>query len=92
MTKTQIVEAVSSITGLSKAVVARVIDCYHEVVSGGLKKQEKITVAGFGTFSVGHRKARIGRNPRTGQTITIPSTKVAKFKASPGLMKRIKQA
>ncbi len=90
MTKTQIVEAVSSITGLSKAVVTRVIACYHEVLSGGLKKHEKITLVGFGTFSVSQRKARTGRNPRTGQAITIPATKVAKFTASPALMKRIK--
>jgi len=90
MTKAQVVEAVSTITGLSKAVVARVIDCYHEVVSGGLKKQGRVTFAGFGTFSVSRRKARTGFNPSTGQAITIPATKVAKFRASPALMKGIK--
>jgi len=90
MTKTQVVEAVSKITGLSKAVVARVIDCYHEVISKGLQSHDKVTLVGFGTFSVSQRKARTGRNPQTGKAINIPAAKVAKFKASSKLTKGIK--
>ena len=90
MTKAQVVEAVSIITGLSKATVARVIDCYHEVIRNGLKSHEKVTFADFGTFSVSQRQARTGRNPKTGKAIAIRASKVARFKASSSLIKAIK--
>ncbi len=85
MTKTELVDKVSSQAGLSKADAGRALDATLESVKGALKKGQKVTLVGFGTFSVSKRKARKGRNPRTGTEIKIPAMKVPKFTAGKGL-------
>ena len=85
MNKEDVTEFVASCAGVSKAVAKRCIDCYHKAIQGALKKQKRVNFVGFGTFSVANRKARAGRNPRTGKEIKIPAKKVPKFAAGKAL-------
>jgi DNA-binding protein HU-beta len=80
MTKADLVAKIKDKAGLeTKAEAERALDSMLDVISDALSKGEKVTFTGFGTFSVNERKARTGRNPRTGDTITIPAAKVVKF-------------
>ena len=85
MKKAELVEAVAEKAGLTKADATRAIDATFEAIKGVLVKGDKITVPGFGTFSVGERAAREGRNPQTGAVVKIAACKSAKFKASSAL-------
>ena len=85
MKKAELVEAVAEKAGLTKADATRAIDATFEAIKGVLVKGDKITVPGFGTFSVGERAAREGRNPQTGETVQIAASKSAKFKAASAL-------
>lgn len=85
MKKAELVEAVAEKAGLTKADATRAIDAVFETIKGVLVKGDKITVPGFGTFSVGERAAREGRNPQTGETVKIAASKSAKFKAASAL-------
>jgi len=80
MTKAELVEAVAKDTGLSKAQSEKALNSVTNNISKLLKKGGKITLTGFGTFSVAKRKARKGHNPQTGEEINIKAKKVAKFK------------
>ena len=71
--------------GLSKADAARVINATIESITSALKKGQSVTLVGFGTFKISKRKARKGRNPRTGETITIKAAKVPRFTAGKSL-------
>ena len=82
MNKGELVDAVAKDAGISKAEAQAAVDSVVENVTGALKKGDKVTLVGFGTFSTSHRSAREGRNPQTGKPIKIPAKKVAKF--SPG--------
>ena len=84
MTKTELVDKISSQAGLSKADAGRALDAALDGVQAALKKGQKVTLVGFGTFFVSKRKARKGRNPRTGTEIKIPAMKVPKFSAGKG--------
>lgn len=75
---------------MSRAGVGRVIDAAMDAVKGPLKKGQKVTLIGFGTFSVSKRKARKGRNTETGAEIKIPAMKVPKFAAGKGLKAAVK--
>lgn len=88
MTKAELVDAVASGANISKAAAAKAIDTCIASIIKALKKGDKVTLVGFGTFSVRKRKARTGRNPRTGKEIKIPAAKTPKF--TPG--KALKQA
>lgn len=90
MNKSELVEAVASGAGLSKVHAAKAIDALTSSITKAMKKGEKITLVGFGTFAVGRRKARNGRNPKTGATIKIPARKVARFKAGKALSDSIR--
>jgi len=81
MTKAELVGAVGKEAKISKASAEKAINAFTNAVSKALKKGDKLTLTGFGTFSVAKRKARIGRNPQTGKEIKIPATRIAKFKA-----------
>ncbi|MCL5237591.1 MAG: HU family DNA-binding protein [Nitrospirae bacterium] len=81
MTKGELIEKVASGAKMTKAEAGRALDTMIAAVKGALKKGQKVTLVGFGTFSVSKRKARQGRNPRTGATIKIPAAKVPKFSA-----------
>ena len=72
---------------VSKASAEKTLNAFTNTVMKALKKGDKLTLTGFGTFSVAKRRARMGRNPQTGKEIKIPATRVAKFKAG-NLLKR----
>jgi len=90
MNKGELIEAVAKEVGISKAVAGRVLDSAIGTITKGLSRGDRIALVGFGSFSVRTRKARSGRNPRTGTEIKIPATKVAKFKAGNKLAKAVK--
>lgn len=79
MTKADLIEKVAAGTGLSKTDAGRALDQTLDAITKALKKGQKITLVGFGTFSVTKRKARKGRNPRTGEEIMIAASKSPKF-------------
>jgi len=83
--KTELIEAVASRTGSSKADADRAVNAFVDVVEDTLVRGEKVTVTGFGTFEVRDRAARMGRNPQTGAPLHIPATKTPAFKAGKGL-------
>ena len=85
MNKNDLVSAVASNTGMSKAASAKAVEGVFDAISGALSSGGDVRIVGFGTFSVVNRKATTGRNPRTGQAIQIPASKQPKFKAGKGL-------
>ena len=91
MTKAELIEKISSGTGLSKAEASRTLDTTLDSIKAALKKGHKVTLVGFGTFSVTKRKARKGRNPKTGQVINIPAGKTPKFSAGKALKDAVRK-
>ena len=85
MNKTELVAAMAKETNLSKKDVEAVLKSFTDVVASELKKGGKIQLVGFGTFEVSERAAREGRNPQTGETMTIAASKAPKFKAGKAL-------
>ena len=85
MNKTELIAAVAEKTGLTKKDAERVVNATFEAVTASLAKGEKVSVSGFGNFEVKAREARVGRNPRTKETIQIPATKLPAFKAAKAL-------
>ena len=85
MNKTELVAAIAKKTELSKKDAEKALKAFTDVVAEELKKGEKIQLVGFGTFEVRQREAREGRNPRTGETMTIAASKAPAFKASSAL-------
>jgi DNA-binding protein HU-beta len=81
MTKADLIESVASKVDLSRATAERAINTLFDDITAALKQNDKVNVSGFGTFSVSTRKARTGRNPKTGETIEISASRAAKFKA-----------
>jgi DNA-binding protein HU-beta len=89
MNKTQLVEAVASDSGLSKADSARAIESLLDTVTKTLKKGDEVSITGFGKFSVVKRAARQGVNPRTGERVKIKASKAPKFSAGAGLKQAV---
>lgn len=89
MNKAELVDAIASKSGLSKADAKRALDGFVNVTSGALKKGDRISLIGFGSFSVSKRSARTGRNPQTGKEIKIAAKNVVKFKAGADLSKTV---
>ena len=85
MNKTELIAAVAEKTGMTKKDAERVINATVETITTSLAKGEKVAVSGFGNFEVKAREARVGRNPRTKETIQIPATKLPAFKAAKAL-------
>ncbi|MBP3419244.1 MAG: HU family DNA-binding protein [Marinifilaceae bacterium] len=85
MNKTELIDAVAAKAGLSKADAKKALDAVLCSISEAVKGGDKVTLVGFGTFSVSERAARTGRNPQTGATIEIAAKKSVKFKAGAGL-------
>jgi len=81
MTKVEIVDKMAKDADVSKAAAQKALDSFIDSLKKTLKKGNKVTLVGFGTFSVGKRAARKGRNPRTGETIKIKASKTPRFKA-----------
>jgi len=83
--KSDLVDAIAKSADLSKAAAGRALDAAVDSIKKALKKGDTVSLVGFGTFKVGKRAARSGRNPRTGETIKIKAAKVPKFTAGKGL-------
>lgn len=83
--KSELIEIVAKEAEISKAAAGRALDATVDAIKQALKKNEDVTLVGFGTFSVGKRAARTGRNPRTGDTIKIDEAKVPKFRPGKAL-------
>ena len=95
MTKAELVGKMSSGAKISKAAAEKALEAFLDGVQGALKKGDRITLVGFGTFSVSKRKARKGRNPITGEEMTIAAkkaTKVPKFTFSKGFKEEVLKA
>lgn len=90
MTKADLVGKMASDAGITKALAEKALNSFISAVTEALGKGEKITLVGFGTFDVAKRSKREGRNPRTGQAITIPASKVVRFKAGNKLKDAVK--
>lgn len=94
MNKSELVDALAESTGLTKADAGRAIDALFStsdgIIAKALKKNNKVQITGFGTFEAKKRKARTGRNPRTGATIQIAATKTPGFRAGKGLKDAVK--
>ena len=85
MNKTELIAAVAEKAGLTKKDAERVLGAAFDTITASLVKGERVQVSGFGIFEVKTREARIGRNPRTKETIQIPATKTPVFKAAKAL-------
>ena len=81
MNKTALIEAIATEAGISKADAKKALNAFIHTTSVTLKKGQKVSLPGFGTFSVTTRAARTGRNPKTGAEIMIPTKRAPKFKA-----------
>jgi len=89
MNKGDLIDAIAKSAKITKSQSADALDAVISSVQGTLAKGGKVTLVGFGTFTVSKRAARIGRNPRTGKEIKIKAKKVAKFKAGTELAKKV---
>ena len=89
MNKTELIAAVAEKADLTKAASGKAVDAIVEAITEELKKGEKVTLIGFGTFEVSERKARTARNPQTGEAIKIKAAAVPKFKAGAALKKLV---
>lgn len=90
MNKSELIGVVSEKTEMSKKDTEKVVNAVFESVIEGLARGEKVQLVGFGTFEVRERKQREGRNPATGETITIPALNVPVFKAGKAFKERVK--
>jgi DNA-binding protein HU-beta len=88
--KNDLIDAISRHADISKAAAGRALDATMNTIKGSLKKGDIVTLVGFGSFYVGRRTARAGRNPRTGDTIRIQAAKVPKFRAGKALKDELK--
>jgi DNA-binding protein HU-beta len=87
MNRSELIDAMAAESGLTKADAGRALESFINTTQKALKKGDRLTLVGFGTFSVSKREARAGRNPQTGKAIKIKAKKVAKFKAGATLAK-----
>ena len=81
MNKAELIDAVATSTGLGKSDAASAVESVFSNIVSTLQRGGTVSLVGFGAFSVSHRSARTGRNPRTGETITISASRAPKFKA-----------
>ena len=91
MNKNELVEAIASNTELTKTDIDKVINALTDVVTETLAKGDKVSIKGFGNFEVRTRSERTGRNPRTGEAMTIAASKVPAFKSSSALKKAVNE-
>ncbi len=89
MNKADLVNSLSTKTGLTKTKSNEVVDAIVSTITEALQNGEKVTLVGFGTFTTSKKEARKGRNPKTGETLEIPAKTVAKFKAGTELTKSV---
>ena len=91
MHKTDIIKAIAKETGLSQKDSSAAVEAFLKAATGALKKGDSVTLIGFGTFSVSKTAARTGRNPQTGEKITIKASKRVKFTAGKALKETVKK-
>ncbi|MGM0478887.1 MAG: HU family DNA-binding protein [Bacteroidota bacterium] len=89
MNKAELIEAMASDSGLSKADSKKALDAFINATTKTLKKGDRLSLIGFGSFSISKRSARTGRNPQTGKEIQIAAKNVVKFKAGAELSKSV---
>ena len=89
MNKNELVASVASATGMSKADAANAVEGVFDSITSALSGGGEVRLVGFGTFSVSHRKATMGRNPRTGEAIQIKASNQPKFKAGKALKESV---
>ncbi len=89
MNKAQLIDAIASKAGLTKADSKKALDAFIGATAEALKTDDRVALVGFGSFSVSTREARTGRNPQTGKPINIPAKKVIKFKAGSELSESV---
>ena len=85
MNKNELISAVAESSGLTRGDAVKAVEGVFEAISGALKGGDEVRLVGFGTFSVAKRKASTGRNPRTGEPMSIKASSQPKFKAGKGL-------
>ena len=90
MTKADLIDKMASDSDISKSAAGKALDSFIDSIKKTLKKGNKVTMVGFGTFSVGKRAARKGRNPQTGAVIKIKASKAPKFKAGKSFKDAVK--
>jgi len=83
--KTELIDHVAQVANMSKADATRAVEAVFDAVTERLRSGGTVTLVGFGSFAVSQRSARTGRNPQTGETINIPASRTAKFKAGKAL-------
>ncbi len=91
MTKDQMIAQMATQSGITKRQATKALQALIGNVTTQLKKGKKVSFSGFGTFTISKRKARAGRNPRTGAVITIPATKVPVFRAGSRLKEAVRK-
>ena len=91
MNKTDLINAMAAEAGLSKSDTTKALTAFENIVADSLKRGEDVQLVGFGSFTVVERAERQGRNPATGEAITIPTARQAKFKAGKPLRDALKQ-
>lgn len=89
MNKTNLIDAMAEDAGISKAAAKKALESFLSHVEGALKNEDRVSLVGFGSWSVSKRAAREGRNPQTGKTIKIAAKNVVKFKAGSELQKAV---
>ena len=89
MNKADMIAHISEETGINKALVNDMLDSFTGAITQALKKGEKVMLVDFGTFSISHRSARVGRNPKSGEQVMIPEKKVPHFKPGKELRERV---
>ena len=89
MNKSELIDAIAAKSGLTKAQAKSAIESYHEAVSESLKAGGSVDIAGYGSFSVVSKAARTGRNPKTGEALSIKASKAPRFKPGKNLRDNI---
>ena len=89
MNKSELIDVLAEACGSTKIAANRLVDAFVETVTDTLKKGEQVVLPGFGSFSIGNRAARTGRNPQTGDAIEIKASRVAKFKPGKALKEAV---
>ena len=92
MNKQDVVNAIATATGLTKVDSAKALDALLDTITSALKKGDKVTLTGFGTFEPRKTKARVGRNPQTGEEIQIKAARVANFKVGKNLKEAVQKS
>ncbi len=90
MTKEELIAKMAATAGITKVAAGTALEAFTGAVTTSLKKGHRVTLVNFGSFTVSRRKARMGRNPRTGEALRIPAAKVPKFSAGKVLRSAVK--